>query len=630
MQEEQKYLEFTLNKYDEVIEHSLFKTKNLKKYYNDYDEMMDEKERLEHKINKTIESKENPYFARIDFQGNNKEIYYIGKYGVSDYDNNIITIDWRAPISTLYYDSNIGKCEYDSPSGKIKGELLLKRQYQIEKQKLISFQDVDTVSNDEILKPYLSVSADTRLKNIVSTIQSEQNKIIRYPLKNIIIQGVAGSGKTTVALHRIAYLVYNNKEIIKSKDYMVIGPNKFFVQYISKILPDLDVNGVSEYTLEEILEKYTKEKYKINNHLDKIVEYDNISELKTSMKMKNIIDNYMEKITIYPEKILIENIEIISSNELKKIIEEINKKTYKTIKQKQERIQILLDKYITENKQRIINKLIDENINNKILQDFKKNHNKFIKMNIPKIKTVKEYYKIILAENKIEQKEYEIEDIPSLLYIKYNLGTDIFDNYKHIVIDEAQDYGEFLFYVIKKIFKNATFGIFGDLAQSLYSYRSIKNWDTVKTIFDSNIEYLNKSYRTTIEIMNEANIINKKLNLNLATPVIRHGEKVEYTKSSIKELIENLKQKYNTIAIITKTLKEAQELHKQYKEYDLITPTDISYESKITILPSYLSKGLEFDAVLILDTFNKENNLDLRLLYVSMTRALHKLYIKSM
>ena len=592
--------------------------------------MMDEKERLEHKIIKTIESKENPYFARIDFQGINKEICYIGKYGVSDYDNNIITIDWRAPISTLYYDSNIGECEYDSPSGKIKGELLLKRQYQIEKQKLISFQDVDTVSNDEILKPYLSVSADTRLKNIVSTIQSEQNKIIRYPLKNLIIQGVAGSGKTTVALHRIAYLVYNNKEIIKPKDYMVIGPNKFFVQYISKILPDLDVNGVSEYTLEEILEKYTKEKYKINNHLDKIVEYDNISELKTSMKMKNIIDNYMEKITIYPEKILIENIEIISSNELKKIINEINKKTYKTIKQKQERIQILLNKYITENKQRIINKLINENINNKLLQDFKKNHNKFIKMNIPKIKTVKEYYKIILAENEIEQKEYEIEDIPSLLYIKYNLGNDIFDNYKHIVIDEAQDYGEFMFYVIKKIFKNATFGIFGDLAQSLYSYRSIKNWNIVKEIFGSNIEYLNKSYRTTIEIMNEANKINEKLNLNLATPVIRHGEKVEYTKLNINEILDTLKQKYNTIAIITKTLKEAQELHKKFKQYDLITPTDISYESKITIIPSYLSKGLEFDSVLILDTFNKENNLDLKLLYVSMTRALHKLYIKTM
>jgi len=626
MQEEKKHLEFTLNKYDEVIEDSKIKMKNLKKYYNDYDEMMDEKERLEHKIKKIEESKNTPYFARIDFQGNKKEICYIGKYGVGDYDNNIITIDWRAPISTLYYDSNIGNCEYDSPSGKIKGELLLKRQYQIEKQELINYQDVDTVSNDEILKPYLSVSADTRLKNIVSTIQAEQNKIIRYPLKNLIIQGVAGSGKTTVALHRIAYLVYNNKEIIKPKDYMVIGPNKFFVKYISKILPDLDVNGVAEYTLEEILEKYTKEKYKINNHLDKIVEYDKISELKTSLKMKELIDNYMDNIEVYPQNIKIENTEIISKNEIKRIIEEIND-NYKTIKQKQERIYLLLNKYINENKQRIVNKLIEENINNKIIQEFKKSHIKFIKNSIPKIKRVLEYYKTILLENNIYKNELEIEDVPSLLYIKYRLGNDIFDNYKHIVIDEAQDYGEFMFYVIKKIFKNATFGIFGDLAQSLYSYRSIKNWDIVKKIYNSNIEYLNKSYRTTIEIMTEANKINEKLNLNLATPVIRHGEQVEYTNKSIEQLIEHLKEKYNTIAIITNTLEEAKEIHKRFKEYDLITPTDISYESKITILPSYLSKGLEFDAVIILNTF-KENILNQKLLYVSMTRALHKLYIK--
>lgn len=626
MEKEKKHLEFTLKKYDEVIEDSKYKMQNLKKYYNDYDEMMDEKERLEHKIIKTEESKETPYFARIDFQGEKQETCYIGKYGVSDYDNNIITIDWRAPISTLYYDSNIGTCEYDSPSGKIKGELLLKRQYQIEKQKLINYQDVDTVSNDEILKPYLSVSADTRLKNIVSTIQAEQNKIIRYPLKNLIIQGVAGSGKTTVALHRIAYLVYNNKDIIKSKDYMVIGPNKFFVKYISKILPDLDVNGVAEYTLEEILEKYTNEKYKINNHLDKIVEYDEISELKTSMKMKKIIDDYIDKIKVYPESIIVDNIEIVSTREIKRIIEEINENTYKSIKQKQDRIYLLLDKYIKENKQRIIDKLIEKNIDNKTLQDFKKSHIKYIKNSIPKIKRVSEYYKQILIENNI-YKDLEIEDVPSLLYIKYRLGSEVFDNYKHIVIDEAQDYGEFMFYVIKKIFKNATFGIFGDLAQSLYSYRSIKNWDAVKRIFNSEIEYLNKSYRTTIEIMNEANKINEKLNLNLATPVIRHGDEVEYTNKSIEELIEPLKEKYNTIAIITNTLEEAKELHKKFKNYDLITPTDISYESKITILPSYLSKGLEFDAVIILNTF-KENILDLKLLYVSMTRALHKLYIK--
>ena len=627
MKEEKEYLEYTIKKYDEVIKDSRFKIKNLKKYYNDYDEMMDELERLEHKINKTIESKEKPYFARIDFQSDKKETCYIGKLGVSDYDNNIITVDWRAPISSLYYDSNIGACEYDSPSGIIKGNLILKRQYEIEHQKLINFQDVDTVSNDEILKPYLSVSADTRLKNIVSTIQSEQNKIIRYPLKNIIIQGVAGSGKTTVALHKIAYLVYNYQDIIKPKDYMVIGPNKFFVQYISKILPDLDVNGVVEYTIEEILEKYTNEKFKINNQLDKVIEYDEVSELKTSLKMKKIIDNYIEKIKIYPDNILIEGVEIVSNERLKQITKEINN-TYKTIKEKQERLKLILDKYIKEHKQTLIDKLIKSNINNKIIQEFKRNHSKFIKNNIPKIKSIKEYYKTILIENNINQKEYEIEDIPSLLYIKYKLGNNIFDNYKHIVIDEAQDYGEFMFYVIKKIFKNATFGIFGDLAQSLYTYRSIKDWNIVKDIFNSEIEYLNKSYRTTIEIMDEANIINRKLNLSLATPVIRHGEKVEYTNKTIEEIIKSIKEKYNTIAIITKTLNEAQELHKKFKEYDLITPQDISYESKITILPSYLSKGLEFDAVIIIDTFDKENKIDLKLLYVSMTRALHKLYIK--
>lgn len=140
----------------------------------------------------------------------------------------IITVDWRAPIASLYYDSNIGKASYLAPEGEISGNLLTKRQYEIEKGELISFSDVDTVSNDELLKPYLGVSADKRLKNIVATIQSEQNKIIRWDMKdNLIVQGVAGSGKTTVALHRIAYLVYNNRDLYKPSRYMVIGPNKF-------------------------------------------------------------------------------------------------------------------------------------------------------------------------------------------------------------------------------------------------------------------------------------------------------------------------------------------------------------------------------------------------------------------
>lgn len=169
IQDELKYLSYTLEKFDEVISDSELKLSNLRKLYpNNYDAMLEEKFRLESQINSIERAKNTPYFARIDFQSKiNNERCYIGKLGVQDYDNNIITVDWRAPISSLYYDSNIGKCSYDAPDGLIEGNLTLKRQYTIENSKLISFNDVDTVSNDELLKPYLSVSADNRLKNIV-------------------------------------------------------------------------------------------------------------------------------------------------------------------------------------------------------------------------------------------------------------------------------------------------------------------------------------------------------------------------------------------------------------------------------------------------------------------------------
>ena len=181
--------------------------------------------------------KEKPYFARIDFKEDKKSTkdkLYIGKIGVTDLDGKVVVTDWRAPVSTLYYDSNLGQVEYDAPYGKIHGELSLKRQIIIQNRKIESIFDVDSVSDDELLKPYLGASADSRLKNIVASIQGEQNEIIRKNIeKNLIVQGVAGSGKTTVALHRIAYLMYNNSDKYKANQFMVIGPNKFFINYIS-------------------------------------------------------------------------------------------------------------------------------------------------------------------------------------------------------------------------------------------------------------------------------------------------------------------------------------------------------------------------------------------------------------
>ena len=249
-------------------------------------------------LKKTIN---NPFFGRIDFQNNNDEnlICYISKVGVLDEDGNAITVDWRAPISTLYYDSDVGKAQFTSPAGLEKGILNLKRQYSIENGKLINFQDVNTISNDELLKPFLENNIDKRLKNIVSTIQGEQNAIIRKPLnENNIIQGAAGSGKTTVALHRIAYLVYNEQKKYNEDAFLVIGPNSYFMKYISSVLPDLDVFNVSQYTFLDIVNNYLKEKINIIDQsevLENVLEGMDISiiKFKSSLLYKDIVDEYI-------------------------------------------------------------------------------------------------------------------------------------------------------------------------------------------------------------------------------------------------------------------------------------------------------------------------------------------------
>lgn len=642
MEKELNHLNYTLEKFDEVIADSNLKLSNLRELYgNNYEAMMEEKERLEHFIKSIEYSKQKPYFARIDFENAiSSEKCYIGKIGVQDYDNNIITVDWRAPIASLYYDSNVGSTSYVAPEGIIKGTLKLKRQYTIDDAKLISYNDVDTVSNDELLKPYLGVNAKTRLKNIVSTIQSEQNKIIREDLnKNLVIQGVAGSGKTTVALHRIAYLVYNNRDRFKARDYMIIGPNKFFVKYISGILPDLDVNGCSEYTLEEVFENYLNQEFTINNSLDKIIAKNIFSNYKTSMKIKEDIDEYFSKLILIPnEDFCIYDTKILSKKTIENIFNEINSKYYKSVKAKIERLILLLNKHLDENSENIITSLIKAKVANNVISEFKNNLNFHLKkyfkiLNLNSKNVYVDILKKLEFPHNISKNIIDIEDIPALIYIEYLLRENsIYDNYRHIVIDEAQDYGVFTFYVLKLIFKNATFSIYGDLAQSLYAYRSIDSWDHLKDIY-RNIEILklNKSYRTTIEIMEAANKINRKLNLTEAVPVIRHGEQVKYTKMNIIDLLNELKDKYQTIAVITKTALEASDLYQKLNnkiDLNLISSDNLNYETNINVLPSYLSKGLEFDVVIIIDTFDKEDKVDLKLLYVAMTRALHQLYIK--
>ena len=681
--------------YEQRIEVAPKVYKNDEAMINNAIEMYSEKIRLMRKsINK-------PYFARLDFarDGEEKvEKLYIGKVGVMDEDNNSITIDWRAPVSSMYYDSNVGRASYKAPEGTCTGELLLKRQYDIEDRQLKSFQDVDTVSNDDLLKPYLSASADNRLKNIVSTIQQEQNSIIREPLsKNVIIQGVAGSGKTTVALHRIAYLVYNNRDNVKPNQYLVIGPNKFFVNYISGVLPDLDVENVKQLTYEELCAEFLNEDIKMINEDKKLIQ--SISnekslkyeKFKVFMNFKKILDEFLKELNenIIPNKgIEIKGYEVISKDIIKEIYFGIeDSSVYDTIKKKIDRTNLMLSKYIGDNYDEIILKIkqqyqskiniVSKELNKNELKKFnfveqevksgcKTSIKKYFKNLIPNILNV--YIKFLSNLNKyidtefyyeveekiqkniknLKEKKVEFEDLSALIYLKCKIiGIEPYDQYRQVAIDEAQDFGSFSFYALKCLLNNATFSIFGDLAQSIYQYRGVEDWkEVIENTFKEKCEmkYLLKSYRTTTEIMNSASNITKYINLNVAKPVIRHGEHVKYFDfkdeneqiNIIKNLLDSYKKnEYKTIAIICKNEDEAILINNKLKKDNIdiknITDSDTVYDGGICTITSYLAKGLEFDGAIVADAseavYNSDKNIDMKLLYVAMTRPLHELNV---
>ena len=661
-QQEKENLHNVLEKYEDIMQFYNSRIDAIPKIYKDDTTMINNSiEMYSEKLRLMKRSIDKPYFARLDFSRDGEEKVeklYIGKVGVMDEDNNNITIDWRAPISSMYYDSNIGRASYKAPEGTCTGELLLKRQYDIENRELKSFQDVDTVSNDELLKPYLSASADNRLKNIVSTIQHEQNSIIREPIsKNIVIQGVAGSGKTTVALHRIAYLVYNYRDKIKPNQYLVIGPNKFFVNYISGVLPDLDVENVKQLTYEELCSDFLNEDISLIDEDKKLImsisnekslQYE---KFKVSMEFKEVLDKFLQEMkeNIISEKgIIIKGYEVIPSNIIKEIyssIEESN--VYNDIKSKLDRTNLILAKYIDDNYDEIIAKVKEQyqrNIDKSSKDDSK---NELDKLNFIE--------KEVRTGCKTSVKKYFSSLIPNIInvYIKFlaninkYISLELYNNIKAKVQDEAQDFGDFSFYALKCLLKNATFSIFGDLAQSIYQYRGIENWkEVVNNTFKDNCEmkYLLKSYRTTTEIMNSANNITNYIKLDVAKPVIRHGKNVKYIDynnddeqiNTIKSILKQYKEnEYKTVAVICKNEEEATFINKKLQNDNIkiknITDSDTQYNGGICTIASYLAKGLEFDGVIVANAseeeYNSSKDIDMKLLYVSMTRPLHELNV---
>lgn len=671
------------------------------------------KENTAQKIKDLNKAKSKPYFARVDFKTGKtgktgkQEKYYFGKTSlIRKEDNEFIVVDWRAPVANLYYEGRLGKASYESPEGTVDGEIKLKRQYDISDSKLNEIYDIDITTNDDFLQACLSSNKDNRLKDIVSSIQTEQNRVIRADLfKPLIVQGAAGGGKTTIALHRIAYLLYNYEKSFSPQNFMIIAPSKFFLSYISEVLPELGVENVKQTTFEDLAFEIIGHKFKIKDPYEKISvlldksisdDYKNsikkLSYFKTSMKLKQCIDEYIKaaEINFIPKKdfqlcgytlIKYETLQNLFVNEYKNLpfmkrINEIRKHLVNTLRLQKKDIMIQIENESDQNinnlrdsmddceeRRNLIIAAADER--DKLIAKIKRLSGSLIRTYISSIKPLSplDYYKAVLTEkggftsefsNRIFSEGFiETEDLAPLMYIKYLIyGLDEKLAIRHTVIDEAQDLGIFQFYVLKKLIPTSSFTILGDLCQGVHSYRGITNWEDISEyVFkDQTPAYLTleQSYRTTIEIMNSAaKVISniKSFSHLLPRPVIRHGEKVKIEEkaslqdiaSEIKSLLVDFSKKgFKSTALICKTMDECIEFRSILKTLKinprLITGSDKDYSGGLVLVPSYLAKGLEFDAVIIVnasDSVYEANELDIKLLYVAMTRPIHELYIYS-
>lgn len=660
-------------------------------------------------------AKSKPYFARVDFsrdENDLKEVLYFGKASLYQRENQEqIIVDWRSPIANLYYEGRIGPVTYEAEGESFSGDITLKRQLMIDGGELEEIRDIDLTTTDELLQESLSKSSSNRLTEIVSTIQEEQNKIIRADLnKPIIVQGAAGSGKTTIALHRISYFIYHYKDLFDPRQLMILAPSRLFIDYISEALPELGVEKAKQFTLSEYVQVAIERELKLvpDKKLTNLLERNDeetlesiwISSIKGSSQFKGILDQfimdiinrfapnedfYCDKYRLYSAKkfkrLLVEEYWYMPIytrvDKLKQILQSLVKSKKKAMLERVEkfydaRIEKALYKNIDPTVRReYVTKCLDKKAERQ--EEIKKEVRNSVKNYFKQFerKMIFEYYQELFSDPEIlvtyskeslsiheakrlcvyqsqlfKRKQYELEDLGAILYLYSHLfGVDKEKRAKNIVIDEAQDYSFMQLQALKTASDTDMFTLVGDLAQGIYSYRGLEEWDEVhRSIFPrATYTELKKSYRTTVEIMNEANKLLDLLPYRFpqVEPVVRHGEKPLFIKIEDdrwgKELLERAtkmkEQGLRTFAVIAKTMADCREVYNILSKVDstacLLEEQASIPKERLVILPSYLAKGLEFDCVFAIslnERYERERELDIKLLYVVMTRPLHRLY----
>lgn len=651
-------------------------------------------QKLEKKYERMLES---PYFGRIDFVEDNEsdtQKCYIGLSNLVDEDYDFLVYDWRAPISSMFYDYETGQASYECPEGTISGEITGKRQYKINNGKIEYMFDSNLSIDDEMLQELLSKNADDKMKGIVTTIQREQNQVIRNEnYKNLIVQGAAGSGKTSVALHRIAYLLYKHRDKVTPQNIIIFSPNNIFNDYISNVLPQLGEDNMYQTTFKDYMHKELGPEFKkespsemmeyILGSNEKLTYQDRIKNIKfkTSVEFVKILKqyiSYVETVDRSFKDIVVRGKLIISSKDIKNLF--FNDYSNIPIKRRLEKIksriifliepyeQSWIDEIYQElfksgdfiQKEEMIEKstlIVKENLRDvydsiskmtefnliEIYKNLFKNLNKFLnEINVEYDDSFISHIKTYTIDN-LNAKILNYEDQVALLYLNGALGDiPTTSQIKYVIIDEAQDYTPLQYEIFYQLFKSANMTILGDINQSINPFMNVGNYNNIYNISqnDTCIINLTKSYRSTMEITKfSRNLLSENIDDEC---VERHGDEPTIASFSDKlsmneKLVEDIKsyseKTYKSIGIITKTARETKVLYNFLKENSIdvssIEKDDDYYTNGVTVIPSYLAKGLEFDVVFIYDASNKNyNSEDERLLlYTCCTRALHVLNV---
>ena len=624
---------------------------------------------IDKKLKELTILKESPYFGRVtfnDLEFDQKDTLYVGRFGVTPEGSyEPVIVDWRAPVASLFYHGSLGEASYTSPDGPIKCDIEGRRQIIVKKGELKGVFDSAIDVKDDILQMVLSNNSSDKLKDVIMTIQQEQDEIIRKErTSNIVVNGVAGSGKTTIALHRVAYLLYNYRKELEDK-VLILGPNGIFMEYISQVLPSLGEVGVKQETFASFaLKEMDSELYimSFDKYLEKILsedkEFIEDAKYKNSYEIIEDLDNLvkeMGKDYFHVEDVKYFGDLVISKEEIEEMFnkhyeymplfrrsEKIKRIILSKIKDKRDEKVWELNEELRKEKEKLTPEelLIEENN-----LEFRR------KLRIREI--VKEVMDSrakldswISREDVLDiydrfngnKKEYTINDLAPILYLAIKLeGKKATKDYRHVVIDEAQDYSPLQFKVVRELTGTKYFTVVGDVNQRLIKYSDLAPMMELGKILDDvnpEIYNLNKSYRSTYEIMEYAN---KYLDEDRIIPIVRHGKPVEeiefHNSEELSEsIIESLKEFSNegleSIAIITRDKEELE------KVYNLISNKvhlvkfdneDVLYKGGNVIIPSYFAKGLEFDGVIIVDNgSSKDENEDL-IKYIMSTRALHRL-----